>query len=505
MQRRPQRQRSIVTAKNIESVLAGIAGFGAASYLMLDSAYPELQKIVSEYGSLADYLLPAAFNFANLVASTGAAGGSYYLGSKQVFSNTAKKAASLAQNGIKGIDSLVCSAYNLLKRRPHNAEIGRLAKTGLILGEIAAYALAGYLLYGQLQRIPEAFAISPNTSAPVAAVSKTSPTSNNRTADPGPHAVDPGPLANVNFGNGFGYILGVTGTITEPVNVDFRKQLGEVWDSKIRVYSGNGEELRAFRKANVDPYVNGKVKPTISSVDDYIRRADNAVKEVNNNLDWNAVGKYNYLDARRLELVKKMSKTINGRHLTAYAMTEMMPSSDGELNKKALSFILRNAGMEYLQLYPSLADGYLSKGMFQFTEEALHDDGRKNPETLPGASVINRALPPGKRVARNVAELEGDDEIKAAYLFSIYNLALLSKSLNATQLSELEKFVDGINQSSTALLQYIGAAHNRPGNGLSAASYWLANQAKYPFSVSCPNDICRMYAQKTEANFQALR
>src|SRR5258708_4726126 len=198
-----------------------------------------------------------------------------------------------------------------------------------------------------------------------------------------------------------------------------------------------------------------------------------SIEEIDRNIHWHKVGEILNLDDNHLALLKSITRALKPKHLTAYALTELMPSADGELNKNVMEFLLKSAGSRYVYSIPSTGDDEISFGPYQFTKKA------------PGTWKVNGALSESKRIPDHVAKFRGVAHHKAALLLAIYNLGCLIKQLNQREFKVLhEKWRDHI----TAITQFIAVAHHAPGPARSSAKRWLDAEAKHAFEVSVPDE-----------------
>lgn len=238
-------------------------------------------------------------------------------------------------------------------------------------------------------------------------------------------------------------------------------------------------------------------KPTTITLDEYIKKHDSVMKKINNSLDWNKVGKLTNLNSDQLDLLRDISESLNGKDILCYGLTELMPSkTDGHLNIAIMDFLLRNAGREYVEAIPALADPYTSFGPYQPTQFAVFDDGKRRE----GASLLSLALPEEMRIPGSVMNIRGDQHITTAHLFGIYNLSRMINNLSRVEYDVLE---NNWTDHKDDLIKYIATAHHLPAKARKAARNWLANGAKLDYSVSCSSRI-RGYADKTGENYSAI-
>ncbi len=296
----------------------------------------------------------------------------------------------------------------------------------------------------------------------------------------------------------FYYFTGISGQVPAEVDINFSSQLNELFKKKAEWAQRHHKHNNAFVKADRQleaEYIHKN--PEKMNFTKYQKHVQNAIDEVNKHIEWHIVKQAMHLDSRKQKLLAEVSKFLKAEHLTAYALTELMPSSDGELNKNVYEFLLKNAGARYIYSIPAIYDDRLSFGPYQFTSGALEDDGQHRI----GASVINAALPKGYKIPQNVSELRGNDHHKAAFLFAIYNLASLLQRLDEKEMDVFEKHW---RVHIVGVTEFIATAHHLPGAAFSAAKRWLDANVDHEFEVSCHNSI-KGYAQKTRANLLSLK
>lgn len=305
---------------------------------------------------------------------------------------------------------------------------------------------------------------------------------------------DAGALEGYNLSN-FLYttLTGLSGEVPKKVTVDFDAQLLKMYKEKSK--KSKNPVVDGAYKERIQEYINGV--PTYMTLDDYVLEAEKSTDFINQNIDWNKIKKLKKLTDYETKLLKSISLSLDGKDLISYGLTELMPSqTDGKKNMAVADFILRNAGREYLELIPAMADKLTSFGFFQFTQYALYN----HLGEIRGASIINKALPKDKRIADSVVELRKNDHFKAAYMLGINNVADLIKSLSRSQLGTLAS--SGINKKSE-IVKYIATAHNKPKYAIISAKSWLDNKGEYNFFDTVHSQV-ESYARKTHVNWYSL-
>lgn len=275
------------------------------------------------------------------------------------------------------------------------------------------------------------------------------------------------------------------------ITIDFQKNFSNMWQKK-NARCGSAVVKQASEKL---VYEYDKSSTPIS-FSEYKDHTGNVVEVLKKGINWTKVKNIMRLSQKDAELVRDISLSFNGKDMTAYILAELMPSADGKLNVAMLDFILRNAGKEYIEGIPALYDSKTSFGPYQFTEYAVFSV-RKD---IRGASVINQAVTANQKIPGSVIRLRGDDHHRAAYLFAVYNLALMVKALNAHEKQELRK---SWKKNRDDLFFYCATAHHSPVDARRAAKLWLDNDAKYSFEKSCNWHIAS-YAKKTRRNLAAI-
>lgn len=280
-------------------------------------------------------------------------------------------------------------------------------------------------------------------------------------------------------------------TIGKHIETNFQKNFASMWDCKEDRCAST-----VVAKASEQLVSEYKVKHTSTTFINYTAHISVVVSTLKKSINWEIVAKKTNISTTDAALVKSICNSFTGKDMAAYAMTELMPSADGQLNVTVMDFLLRNAGREYIEGIPAMHDGKTSFGPYQFTEYAVYD----TPASDRGASVINTAVASGQKIPGSVIKLRGDDHHRAAFLFAVYNVCSLVRNLNATQKKTL-KLNWSANQDD--LFLYCATAHHNPSRALSAAKKWLDNKAKYAFEKSCGKRIS-YYAVKTRKNLAAM-
>lgn len=303
-----------------------------------------------------------------------------------------------------------------------------------------------------------------------------------------------GSLKGRRAGDLYRAFLGYEGDrIPARLSVDWLARLDYLWARKAS-RRDSGPVVHRARAMLVNEYRTRD--PGRISLESYQEIAGNQARAVCAELDWEQVRRRSGLDERKGALLKRISCNMGGRVILAYAMAELLPSTDGELNRDYLDFMLRHAGRRYVESLPALHDSITSFGPLQFTHFAVYDNGRERR----GASRVNLALPERLRIPGSTLYLRDSDHLRAAYLFGVSNLADVIRSMNARQVATFER-VGGPRGVDVA--QFLATAHNKPAVARRAMRAWLDSGARRSYREFCPR-VSRLYATKTYNNYRAL-
>jgi hypothetical protein len=285
------------------------------------------------------------------------------------------------------------------------------------------------------------------------------------------------------------------------ISVDFDNQLDILWERKLQRSKGNPVVAKIERSIETAYHVAPDVGRM--SIEDYQKSlADEAIR-LYQTIDWNKVcGMYlmnprtHQVNAEKCAALKVAMAHFGGRSLLAYSETELLPSTEGPLNRNYMDFMLRYGGRMYIESLPAVFDPYFSFGPYQFTSKALFDNGH----VREGASRVNQALPKNLQIPGSVSMLRGHDHVRAAWCFGVHNVALMIRKLNAREFAVFQRTG---SRSSMDIAEIIATAHNKPAVAISGARRWLDNGARKPYLESLPR-VSRLYGTKTLNNFRAL-
>ncbi len=251
----------------------------------------------------------------------------------------------------------------------------------------------------------------------------------------------------------FTHYTGIAGLVPDKVPADFpTQQLPKLWAEKERRH-GETPAVAEARKEFIATYDQKKAEKM--GWRGFREHAQLSIDSLRGTLDWQGFGKTFGLTSVDLRLVHELESEINGTSLIAYCLTELMPGTDGRLNRDMLDFLLHAGGHEYVERIPAVNDEKLSFGPYQFTEFALFDTGHERR----GASRVNRHVPQSLRLPGSVVKMKGDDHHKAAYLFALCNLALLVKGIDE---NDKHALLGRSGKLHEPIVEFIATAHNLP-------------------------------------------
>ena len=253
--------------------------------------------------------------------------------------------------------------------------------------------------------------------------------------------------------------IGTTVIFEDSFSRDKNKAMDALWHKKFETGMTNEDRARledffnrAVKKTNFND-----VKP--SNLEQYENNIKNILKKKKAAMDRERLGAERLNgDSKRLKLLKKFSDMLDEKMLISYSMTELFPS-EGESSKDFLDLLLNTAGEKYLDYIPSIWDKRISFWPFQFTEDALLEEG----ETINGASKINLYLNSEEKIPKRLLELEGLQHHTAAYLFALENIISLLKKDDKLLMDALSYLSKKRNKAD--FIQLIALMHNYPKNG----------------------------------------
>lgn len=244
--------------------------------------------------------------------------------------------------------------------------------------------------------------------------------------------------------------------IPSQITISPAENIKKLWAKKLDRRAGVTEVAKeAAMLAEQKYHVGAAVEKT--SFGEYVKSIDAHLSNLRAAIDFEALGKFLSLEKEDLHALKVAAKEIGGREIVAYSMTELLPGANGEYNAKFFDLILSNYGVEYLHWVPALYDEYTSFGPYQFTKFALYDAGG----VREGASKINQFVKDQKyKIPGSVILLEGRAHDRAAYMFALFNIAMLIKETETSE--EVERLIQVFQKKKDILVGMIACMHNLP-------------------------------------------
>ncbi len=270
----------------------------------------------------------------------------------------------------------------------------------------------------------------------------------------------------------FTHYTGITGRVPEKVRADFPTvQLPHLWEEK-KKRKGETPVVEQTKRALVSSYDQARAEKI--GWREFRARGQSSVDTLRHSLDWRAIARHYKLSETDLRFVREFEGQIDGSALMSYALTELMPGTDGVLNREMFDFLLRIGGREYVERIPAVNDDKTSIGPYQFTEYALYDVGAEKR----GASKVNQYLPKHLQIPGSVAKMQGDHHHKAAYLFAIDNLARLTRRLKDDDKAAL---LGRASELRPSIVEFVATAHNLPAVAMgNFANYLVAFLGRDP-------------------------
>lgn len=288
-------------------------------------------------------------------------------------------------------------------------------------------------------------------------------------------------------------ITGISGQVKQDVyRIDYGAILGDLWKKKLGREDASGSTIE-----NADEPIKFYLSdPKTMTVARFVHEANGEVTRVKRGLDFQGVCREYKLIRNECSMFQKLANDVRGIDLIAYGMTEIMPSAEGDLNRRILEILLQNAGSNYLFTIPALYDGMLSLGFYQFTSYAIrHDD-----EGFVGASVVNKYLGQKDQIPNSVIKLRNGEHHRAAYLFALHNLAVLTKQTTVKEFRALGKV---FKQKPADIVTFMATSHHAPSLARKCMRKWLASGAKGSLNPYLEGRLSS-YGKKSDNNLAAL-
>ena len=195
--------------------------------------------------------------------------------------------------------------------------------------------------------------------------------------------------------------------------------------------------------------------------------------------------------------------------MQAYITTELMPSP--ERGTAMLEFLTEHAGVEFIEAIPALGDNQFSFGPFQLTPDALAD-------AVTLQKILHTQLVPDS--LEKFSSIE--DHLRAGFLFAFHNLLSLVQDVckegryeDVITILETSNFARA-DKYGSVFMEFISAAHHRPGVAKKAMGRWLGKNKSVPqkdriktltpyFAANDGEQEVRVYAEKARHCLENLQ
>jgi hypothetical protein len=371
--------------------------------------------------------------------------------------------------------------FNRQKKAPQNTSSvpGLTRRNALVMaGALSAVGIVGYL--GK-EKFGEAFSVlSEREARKVKLENEVS--------------FNPGFLAGRTVNDLFAYYLGFADKTLVPdkITISPAENIKKLWAKKLDRRAGVTEVAKQAAILAEQKYRVGAAVEKIS-FGEYVKSVDAHLSNLRVSIDFKALGKSLSLEGEDLHALKVAAKEIGGREIVAYSMTELLPGANGEYNAKFFDLILSNYGVEYLHWVPALYDEYTSFGPYQFTKFALYDAGG----VREGASKINQFVKDQKyKIPGSVIKLEGRAHDRAAYMFALFNIAMLIQETETSE--DVKKLIQVFQKKKDILVGMIACMHNLPVTKYSFMEWIKAGASGMP----SPRNVS--YLRKSVNNYRYI-
>ncbi len=318
-----------------------------------------------------------------------------------------------------------------------------------------------------------------------------------------------GDLEGQTFSDLYAKYTGIKGRVPRVATIDFGLQLEFLWKEKNELSKGSKDaetvnEVSKKLTASYDPKSAEHM-----SFEAYLHRTEQSLFAPRSI----ALASYDRvsrdLTLSRAKFFMQVASTLSARDLTASAFTELMPGKNGVLNRNVFSFLLKEAGLDYVERIPALGDKLVSVGQYQMTPQGT--------ATSVGAFLGAAHAQPG-----SVETLQGDAHHQSAFMLALENMRQLLKVklLSEREVEDLSAHFDEIRED---VALFIGSAHHSPMAARAsfahfAKAYLAFKGAKYlpqktgnkihsikPSFTMFAEPKVRTYSEKLQANRQALQ
>lgn len=273
----------------------------------------------------------------------------------------------------------------------------------------------------------------------------------------------------------------------ENVNFNFEEVLQNMWEDKL-ANSTNKSAVEHVMNNQLQQY-NKNTTPK-SNLESFIQYQDNVINSIKQDYDFEALANEFRLTETQKSFVQNRMQRVDGKHLTAISMTELLPSSNGTVNANIYDLLLRSVGPEGISLIPAMGDGFLSFGPYQHTSYVVRD-----ANGIRGDANIFMAHAKESEFPGSMKHMTLDDQIKAAYGNAIIQSIRLSKRIQDGSLIKLEEALPG-----SLLAGLIGALHYNPANTARDIRRNLAAGGNGIEGIT----FAKSYNRKTINNFEGI-
>lgn len=293
--------------------------------------------------------------------------------------------------------------------------------------------------------------------------------------------------------------LGLTGeTAPETLDINFLERLRDLWQAQKSDNPAEADTIREMRAVLIEEYQT--VDAAHATLSDYAGIISSQLKRLKEKgvIDWTTLGEFENLTEKEIDLVRRSVEKTSAKEMLALILNELMPKQKGKLNVQLLDFLVRNAGISFINRIPS-QKFLLAIGPYALNKQAV--DGKSDKPQ--GASRINRVIKNEKlKIKDDVLDLRGNEFHRATFMRSIANLIDIVKSLDET---ETEKFSRGISDKKDEdLSNMIAISHRDPGMAQRATKAWLADDMKKPWSQYLDHPGAVEFIQEYKDNLEAL-
>lgn len=279
--------------------------------------------------------------------------------------------------------------------------------------------------------------------------------------------------------------LGHSGALGPTITIDFENTLQRMWEHKKGI-SINKNAIQHIIDNQVQTYDQDLAhKPTIHQAIEY---KNHIIQDVRNHLDFDRFASAHNLNETQKTFVETIANNVNGKHLTAISMSELLPSTNGPLNATLYDFLLQNVGIEGVALIPAQGDNKVSFGPYQLTSYIVSEASDKRGEANQFFDFVQDQTIPGSMIY-----LQPQDHVKAAYGNLVMQSTRTVRNMSGRNLRNL------MSRDSDEILSLLGALHYNPVRTRRIVTNDLHNNKRLISSGFSAN-----YARKTARNYNGI-